>query len=197
MNNTFIVLAFSIFIFLIIILTIVLLALNSKKNKSQTNLQSTNESQNNLQSTNESQTNLQPINESQTNLQTTNESQTNLQSTNNSESKQNIASIPSIYNDYVQDPNYNSINIEYQILGTLSSTTNDPETVILPLYGKRVKSYRWKYYTIVNSLKLDINKDNDSCMKECEMLANNDIVKIPAYNNISFKVYLYDYRPPF
>ena len=104
---------------------------------------------------------------------------------------------PSIYNDYVQDPNYNTINIEYQIIGTLSSTTNEPETVILPLYGKQIKSYRWKYYTIVNSLKLDIQKDSDSCMKECEMLSTDDIVKVPAYNQTTFKVYLYEYRPPF
>lgn len=104
---------------------------------------------------------------------------------------------PLIYDDYVQEPDYNTINVEYQIVGTLSSTTNNPETVILPLYGKQIKSYRWKYYTIVNNLKLDIYKDSDSCMKECEMLSRDDIVKIPAYNETTFKVNLYDYKPPF
>lgn len=111
--------------------------------------------------------------------------------------KQLSSSTPLIYNDYVQDPNYNTINVDYQIVGTLSSTTNDPETIILPLYGKQIKSYRWKYYTVVNSLKIDIYKDNESCIKECEMLSKDDIVKIPTYNDTTFKVYLYDYQPPF
>ena len=155
MNKIYMILAFSIFIFLIVIFSILALVLNHKVSEKK------------------------PI---------------VIDTTDTTISQQNT---PSIYNDYAQDPDYNTINIEYQIIGTLSSTTNNPETVILPLYGKQIKSFRWKYYTIVNSLKIDIYKDGDSCMKECEMLSRDDIVKIPAYNETTFKVSLYDYKPPF
>jgi len=106
-----------------------------------------------------------------------------------------------IYDEYSGNPNYNLTTVEYQILGTLSSLEAEPETIILPLYGKRVKSYRWKYYTLVNGLKIDIKKERnnsyESCMKECDTISNEDIVKVPAYTNTDFKVQLYDYAPPF
>ena len=110
------------------------------------------------------------------------------------------------YNDYNKDPDYNLIYSEYQVLGTLSSVKSEPETIILPLYGKRVKSYRWKYFTKVNNgqsrdLRIDIQKQRnntpESCMKECEMIENDETIKIPAYNNAEFIVQLYDYEPPF
>ena len=106
-----------------------------------------------------------------------------------------------IYDEYSGNPNYNLTTVEYQILGTLSSLEAEPETIILPLYGKRVKSYRWKYYTLVNGLKIDIKKERnnsyESCMKECDTISNEDIVKVPSYTNTEFKVQLYDYAPPF
>ena len=106
-----------------------------------------------------------------------------------------------IYDEYSNNPNYNLITVEYQILGTLSSLEAEPETIILPLYGKRVKSYRWKYYTLVNGLKIDIKKERnnsyESCMKECDTISNEDIVKVPSYTNTEFKVQLYYYAPPF
>ena len=106
-----------------------------------------------------------------------------------------------IYDEYSNNPNYNLTTVEYQILGTLSSLEAEPETIILPLYGKRVKSYRWKYYTLVNGLKIDIKKERnnsyESCMKECDKISNEDIVKVPSYTNTEFKVQLYDYAPPF
>jgi cell division protein FtsI/penicillin-binding protein 2 len=106
-----------------------------------------------------------------------------------------------IYDEYSNNPNYNLTTVEYQILGTLSSLEAEPETIILPLYGKRVKSYRWKYYTLVNGLKIDIKKERnnsyESCMKECDTISNEDIVKVPSYTNTEFKVQLYDYAPPF
>ena len=106
-----------------------------------------------------------------------------------------------IYNEYSTDPNYNLINIEYQLLGTLSSVISEPETIILPLYGKRIKSYRWKYYTKVNDLKLDIEKKRNNniekCMKECDTIENGETITVPAYTNTDFVVKLYDYQPPF
>jgi len=174
------ILAFSIFIFLIVIFSILALIFTN------TNTNSTTISDTTTDTTTDT-----TISDTTTDTTTTNTVSDTISDTVDTTTE------PSIYNDYVQNPNYNIINIEYQIVGTLSSTTNEPETIILPLYGKQIKSYRWKYYTIVNNLKLDIQKNNDSCMKECEILSNDDIVKIPAYNQTTFKVYLYEYRPPF
>tara|TARA_B100001778_G_scaffold74576_1_gene59759 strand:- start:7853 stop:8359 length:507 start_codon:yes stop_codon:yes gene_type:complete len=120
---------------------------------------------------------------------------------NNRELEEALKESTSIYDDYSLSPNYNLINIEYQIIGTLSSIKAEPETIILPLYGKSVKSYRWKYFTMVNNLKIDIKKERnneaESCMKECDVLENGETIEIPVYTNTKFIVQLYDYKPPF
>ena len=120
---------------------------------------------------------------------------------NNRELEEALKESTSIYDDYSSSPNYNLINIEYQIIGTLSSENAEPETIILPLYGKSVKSYRWKYFTMVNNLKIDIKKERndelESCMKECDILENGETITVPAYTNTKFIVQLYDYKPPF
>lgn len=111
-----------------------------------------------------------------------------------------------VYREYKNEPDYNLIYSKYQLLGTLSSVKSEPETIILPLYGKRIKSYRWKYYTKVNNgsstdLRIDIqklrNNTFESCMKECEMIENGETIKIPAYTNTDFIVQLYEYEHPF
>lgn len=111
-----------------------------------------------------------------------------------------------VYREYKNEPDYNLIYSKYQLLGTLSSVKSEPETIILPLYGKRIKSYRWKYYTKVNNgsstdLRIDIqklrNNTLESCMKECEMIENGETIKIPAYTNTDFIVQLYEYEHPF
>jgi hypothetical protein len=159
MNNNFILLAISIFIFFVVIFSIIYIAINNSGNKKTTT----------------------KINEN--------------------ELEKAVEESTSIYDEYSSNPNYNLINVEYQIVGTLSSLQAEPETIILPLYGKRVKSYRWKYYTLVNGLKIDIKKERnnslESCMKECESISDEEIVKVPAYTNTDFKAQLYDYEPPF
>ena len=159
MNNNFILLAISIFIFFVVIFSIIYIAINNSGNKKTTT----------------------KINEN--------------------ELEKAVEESTSIYDEYSSNPNYNLINVEYQVVGTLSSLQAEPETIILPLYGKRVKSYRWKYYTLVNGLKIDIKKERnnslESCMKECESISDEEIVKVPAYTNTDFKAQLYDYEPPF
>lgn len=155
MNNTFILLGISIFIFFIVIFCILYIVSNNYEKK-RLPLKSTNEFVKNI----------------------------------------------TVYDDYSKDPDYNLIYVEYQILGTLSSVKSEPETIILPLYGKRVKSYRWKYFTKVNNdLRIDIQKKRnnklESCMKECEMLENGETITVPAYTNTDFIVQLYDYELPF
>lgn len=168
MNKNFILLAISIFIFFIVIFSIIYIAINNSGNKKTTTTTTTTKK-------------TTKINENKL--------------------EKAIEESTEIYDEYSNNPNYNLTTVEYQILGTLSSLEAEPETIILPLYGKRVKSYRWKYYTLVNGLKIDIKKERnnsyESCMKECDTISNEDIVKVPSYTNTEFKVQLYDYAPPF
>ena len=167
MNKTFILLAISIFIFFVAIFSIIYIAINNSGNNKTTTTNTTKKPK--------------KINEN--------------------ELEKAVEESTEIYDEYSGNPNYNLTTVEYQILGTLSSLEAEPETIILPLYGKRVKSYRWKYYTLVNGLKIDIKKERnnsyESCMKECDTISNEDIVKVPSYTNTEFKVQLYDYAPPF
>lgn len=104
-------------------------------------------------------------------------------------------------NNSLNNPNYNETSFVFQQLGTLSSL-NKENKLILPLFGKQEQKDRWTYYTLTNGeqqLRIDIEHNNRSCMNDkigCDMLYNNDIVKIPSYDD-EFKVSLYKYAPPF
>jgi len=90
--------------------------------------------------------------------------------------------------------NNNSKN-EYQQIGTLVNIGE--ESIILPLFGKKINNDRWLYYTASetnNQLKIDIKSNNKICKDKytgCTELYDNDEIEVPAYNKI-FKVTLYD-----
>ena len=112
-----------------------------------------------------------------------------------------IITYPSNNNNSLNNPNYNETSFVFQQLGTLSSLNKDNK-LILPLFGKQEQKDRWSYYTLTSGeqqLRIDIEHNNRSCMNDkigCDMLYNNDIVKIPSYDD-EFKVSLYKYAPPF
>jgi len=112
-----------------------------------------------------------------------------------------IITYPSNNNNALNNPNYNETSFVFQQLGTLSSLNRDNK-LILPLFGKQEQKDRWTYYTLTSGeqqLRIDIEHNNRSCMNDrigCDMLYNNDIVKIPSYDD-EFKVSLYKYAPPF
>ena len=112
-----------------------------------------------------------------------------------------IITYPSNNNNTLNNPNYNETSFVFQQLGTLSSLNKDNK-LILPLFGKQEQKDRWSYYTLTSGeqqLRIDIEHNNRSCMNDrigCDMLYNNDIVKIPSYDD-EFKVSLYKYAPPF
>lgn len=112
-----------------------------------------------------------------------------------------IITYPSNNNNTLNNPNYNETSFVFQQLGTLSSL-NKENKLILPLFGKQEQKDRWTYYTLTSGeqqLRIDIEHNNRSCMNDrigCDMLYNNDIVKIPSYDD-EFKVSLYKYAPPF
>ena len=91
-------------------------------------------------------------------------------------------------NNPLNNPNYNETSFVFQQLGTLSSLNKDNK-LILPLFGKQEQKDRWSYYTLTSGeqqLRIDIEHNNRSCMNDrigCDMLYNNDIVKIPSYDD--------------
>jgi len=89
--------------------------------------------------------------------------------------------------------NNNSKN-DYQQIGTLVSMGE--ESIILPLFGKKINNDRWLYYTASetnNQLKIDIKSNNKFCKDKytgCNELYDNDEIEVPAYNKM-FQVTLY------
>jgi hypothetical protein len=94
------------------------------------------------------------------------------------------------------EPSYqhNNSKNDYQQIGTLVSIGE--ESIILPLFGKKINNDRWLYYTASetnNQLKIDIKSNNKFCKDKytgCNELYDNDEIEVPAYNKI-FQVTLY------
>lgn len=95
-------------------------------------------------------------------------------------------------------------SVDFQQLGTISSLTTDDEDnpttpMILPLFGKKLFKDRWTYYTTTDNdknLRIEVIHANRGCMTDrigCDMINNDDIVIVPAYNDKQFKVFLYKY----
>lgn len=86
---------------------------------------------------------------------------------------------------------------EYQLLGTLSCTERG---LILPLFGRRINSDRWQYYTTTDNdrlIRLDVTYNKQSCTDiiGCNEIYNNEAVYVPQYE-AEFKASLYQYRLP-
>jgi hypothetical protein len=94
------------------------------------------------------------------------------------------------------EPSYqnNHSKNDYQQIGTLVSIGE--ESIILPLFGKKINNDRWLYYTASetnNQLKIDIKSNNKFCKDKytgCNELYDNDEIEVPAYNKM-FQVTLY------
>ena len=85
-------------------------------------------------------------------------------------------------------------NTHYEQLGILTN----PNSEILPLYGKAASSNRskWNYYTMnnsYNSVRLPITYKNKNCSSEygCDELMNGDKVYVEGYNSI-FEAKIYE-----
>jgi hypothetical protein len=77
---------------------------------------------------------------------------------------------------------------------------NIPTTTkrIQALFGQRINSYRWQYYSLVGEhtfIKLPITSKDKDCMADtgCDELYSNDIVSIPGLGD--FKVLIYQNIP--
>lgn len=86
---------------------------------------------------------------------------------------------------------------QYQLLGTLSCSQRD---LILPLFGRRINTDRWQYYTTTDNnrlIRLDIQYNKQSCndIIGCSEIYNDELVFVPQYDS-DFKVALYKYEIP-
>ena len=128
-----------------------------------------------------------------------------------------------IYNNVQRYQNQNPINIstrgetrDFQPIGTLTNTTNhnnnnntlspspSPSSPhILQLFGRAIYpgSYKWQYYTNSDnfqSVKVQLIHKGRQCLDDigCEELNSGDIVRVPAYHNLLFRVELYGLDKP-
>jgi hypothetical protein len=94
------------------------------------------------------------------------------------------------------------IRNQYSQVGILTKTdssSNDNNTLILPLMGRRTMTGRdkWQYYTISNTgnlnTKLPVRVQGKSCTSEygCDPVMSGDIVYVEGYNH-SFNATIYE-----
>lgn len=89
------------------------------------------------------------------------------------------------------------VTSSYSQIGIL--TNSGPETLILPLMGRRHMAGRdkWQYYTISNTgmvnTKLPVSVKGKSCTSEygCDSIMNGDQIYVEGYNSI-FNATIYD-----
>lgn len=99
---------------------------------------------------------------------------------------------------------------DFQPIGTLTNTTNNNNNNntttsphILQLFGRAIYpgSYKWQYYTNSDnfqSVKVQLVHKGRQCLDDigCEELSTGDIVRVPAYQNLLFRVELYGLDKP-
>lgn len=109
---------------------------------------------------------------------------------------------PPIYPD--KSPKYplRGQRTEYQQMGIVTSSDEDPK--ILPLYGKPVagRSDRWNYYTSSDNnsgtlWKIPVKIEGKDCQENigCKEIYEGDSVEIPVYKK-EFKATVYKYDTP-
>ena len=113
-----------------------------------------------------------------------------------------------------QQQQKNPINIstrgetrDFQPIGTLTNTNNNNNNNstahILQLFGRAIYpgSNKWQYYTNSDnfqSVKVQLVYKGRQCLDDvgCEELNTGDIVRVPAYQNLLFRVELYGLDKP-
>lgn len=92
--------------------------------------------------------------------------------------------------------------MDYSQVGVLTNNDNHKNTII-PLYGRPVYhgSSKWLYYTSTdkyNTIKLPITHKSRNCSDDigCDELSDGETLTIPAYNNNTFKVSIYQLDKP-
>ena len=84
--------------------------------------------------------------------------------------------------------------INYSQIGLL--TSDDPNPIILPLFGRQIRSDRWQYYTATNKtnmLRIPLRVKNRDCDDPigCDTIYNGDILTIDIYQGKQFTATIY------
>ena len=96
-------------------------------------------------------------------------------------------------------PSYNvMMNGGYQQLGTLSTSTNNTNPIILPLFGRKINRHRWEYYTATDrnhQIRINLTYKNRNCEDDfgCDEIENGDEVYVPTYSK-TFTANMYKYN---
>lgn len=100
-------------------------------------------------------------------------------------------------------PRYTSGNIQsdYQQVGLLTSHETDKEPIVLPLFGRKVRSDRWQYYTATdknNLMRIPLQYQNQDCEEDigCREIYSGDKLTVSIYQDRVFTATVYRTEAP-
>lgn len=100
-------------------------------------------------------------------------------------------------------PRYTSGNIQsdYQQVGLLTSHETDKEPIVLPLFGRKVRSDRWQYYTATdknNLMRIPLQYQNQDCEEDigCREIYSGDKLTVSIYQDRVFTATVYRVEAP-
>lgn len=94
-----------------------------------------------------------------------------------------------------------TLSLKYQQIGILTSDQTDKEPIVLPLFGRKITSDRWQYYTATdktNMLRLPLRINNRDCEDTigCDEVYTGDELSVEIYQGRVFIATIYKVDAP-
>lgn len=94
-----------------------------------------------------------------------------------------------------------TLSLNYQQIGILTSDQTDKEPIVLPLFGRKIRSDRWQYYTATdktNMLRLPLRINNRDCEDTigCDEIYTGDELFVEIYQGRVFTATIYKIDAP-
>lgn len=94
-----------------------------------------------------------------------------------------------------------TVSVNYQQIGILTSDQSDKEPIVLPLFGRKIRSDRWQYYTATdktNMLRLPLRVNNRDCEDTigCDEIYTGDELFVEIYQGRIFTATIYKIDAP-
>lgn len=94
-----------------------------------------------------------------------------------------------------------TVEVSYTQIGILTSNETDKEPIVLPLFGRKIRSDRWQYYTATdktNMLRIPLRFGNRDCedVIGCDEIYTGDKLFVEVYQGREFTATIYKVNPP-
>lgn len=94
-----------------------------------------------------------------------------------------------------------TLSLNYQQIGILTSDQTDKEPIVLPLFGRKIRSDRWQYYTATdktNMIRLPLRINNRDCEDTigCDEIYTGDELFVEIYQGRVFTATIYKIDAP-